>query len=372
MEIARGLAGVVVDESSKSFVDGGKGLLIYKGYDIRELAEKSTFEETVYLLWFDRLPNKEELAKFSERMAAHRDLPESLLDCMQHWPKDALPMDTLRTAVSTLGNMAHQEQAPDKEEQVETAIQMTAAFASIVAAWERFRHDKEYVKPDMSLSHAGNFLWMMNGEKPNETAERVMDMALIMHADHEFNASTFSSRVTASTLTDMYSAVVAAIGTLKGPLHGGANMKAMMMLKEIGSPDNAEAWVKDKLAKKERIMGFGHRVYTTMDPRAERLMKWSKELGEAQGHPEWYQMSKIIEKHMMDAKGLNPNVDFYSASTYYVLGIPIDVYTPIFAISRIAGWTAHIMEQLADNALIRPRAHYVGEKGLNYVPIEQR
>ncbi len=372
MEIAKGLAGIVVDESRNSFVDGEKGLLVYKGYDIHDLAKHSTFEETVYLLWNGYLPTRRELDDFRKRLAERRPLPRELLDCMGHWRKDAFPMDILRSAVSLLGASARQPEAPSREEQIETALHLTAGFASIIATWERIRNGKEYVEPDMSLSHAANFLYMMRDEMPNETAARVMDMALVLHADHGFNASTFSSRVTASTLSDIYSAVVAAIGTLKGPLHGGANMRVMEMLKEIGSPDKAEKWVMDKLSRKERVMGFGHRVYKTMDPRAEELSKVVKDLGEAAGDTRWYDISQAIEKVMMKEKGLNPNVDFYSASTYYVLGIPIDLYTPMFAMSRISGWLAHIMEQLADNMLIRPRAHYVGEMGLKYVPIDDR
>ncbi len=372
MEIAKGLAGIIVDESRNSFVDGQKGLLVYKGYDIHELAQKSTFEETVFLLWNGYLPTKQQLKEFSERLAKHRPLPEDLIACMGHWPRKAHPMDILRTAVSALGNLAGQAEAPSPEEQLKTSLELTARFASIIAAWERLRNGKEYVEPDMSLSHAANFLWMMRGEKPNPTSARVMDMALVMHADHGFNASTFSGRVTASTLTDVYSAVTAAVGTLKGPLHGGANMRVMEMLKEIGSPDKAEKYILDKLANRERIMGFGHRVYKTMDPRAEELARVVKDLGEAAGNTLWYDISKVIEDVMMREKGLNPNVDFYSASTYYVLGIPIDLYTPIFAISRIAGWCAHIMEQLADNKLIRPLAQYMGEMGLKYVPIDER
>ncbi len=372
MDIAKGLVGVVVDESRSSYVDGEKGLLVYKGYDIHDLAKHSTFEETTYLLWYDGLPKKGELEKFSKRLAKHRALPQELLDCMSHWPKDALPMDVLRSAVSLLGTIGKQADAPDKEQQIETSLQLTAAFATIIAAWHRIRQGKEVLDPDPNLSHAGNFLWMLNGEKPNETAERVMDMMLVMHADHGFNASTFSSRVTVSTLTDIYSAITAGIGTLKGPLHGGANMRVMEMLQEIGTPDKAEAYVAEKLAKKERIMGFGHRVYKTMDPRAEELMHISEELGKAQGQPQWYEISKVIENAMMKEKGLNPNVDFYSASTYWVLGIPIDLYTPMFAMSRISGWLAHVMEQLADNMLIRPRAKYMGDMGLSYVPIEKR
>ncbi|MFQ5907537.1 MAG: citrate/2-methylcitrate synthase [Thermoplasmata archaeon] len=372
MEIAKGLAGIVIDESRNSFVDGEKGLLVYQGYDIHDLAKNSTFEETVYLLWNGYLPTKHQLDDFSKRLAEHRPLPEGLLDCMSHWPKKAHPMDVLRTAVSSLGNMGGQKEAPSKEEQIETSLDLTAGFASILASWVRIRSGKEPVEPDMDLAHAGNFLWMMRGEKPNPTAERVMDMALVLHADHGFNASTFSGRVTASTLSDVYSAVVAAIGTLKGPLHGGANMRVMEMLKEIGSPEKAEQYILDKLAKKERIMGFGHRVYKTMDPRAEELSKVVKDLGEAAGDTRWYDISQVIETVMMREKGLNPNVDFYSASTYYVLGIPIDLYTPIFALSRIAGWSAHIMEQLADNKLIRPRAKYIGPMDLEYVPIGDR
>jgi citrate synthase len=371
-QIAKGLAGIIVDESRNSFVDGEKGLLVYRGYDIHDLARYSTFEETVYLLWYGRLPDRQELNDFSRHLAEHRPLPDKLLECMGHWPKDALPMDVLRTAVSILGAFARQSEAPSQEEQVETAMQLTAAFASIVATWERMRNGKGYVEPDMDLGHAANFLWMMRGEKPNETASRVMDMALVLHADHGFNASTFSARVTASTLSDIYSAVVAALGTLKGPLHGGANMRVMRMLMEIGTPDKAEAYILERLARRERIMGFGHRVYKTMDPRAEELRRVSEELGRAANDPRWYEISRAIEEVMMREKGLNPNVDFYSASTYFVLGIPIDLYTPIFAMSRISGWLAHIMEQLADNKLIRPRAQYVGQMGLEYVPIEKR
>ncbi|MEE9592148.1 MAG: citrate synthase [Thermoplasmata archaeon] len=372
MEIAKGLAGIVIDESRNSFVDGEKGLLVYQGYNIHDLAKHSTFEETVFLLWNGYLPTKHQLDEFSKRLAKHRPLPQGLLDCMGHWPKEAHPMDILRTAVSALGNMGGQKEAPSVEEQIETSLDLTAGFASILASWVRIRNGEELVEPDMDLSHAGNFLWMMRGEKPNATAERVMDMALVLHADHGFNASTFSGRVTASTLSDVYSAVTAAIGTLKGPLHGGANMRVMEMLEEIGSPEKAEQYILDKLAKKERIMGFGHRVYKTMDPRAEELSKVVKDLGEAAGDTHWYDISQVIESVMMREKGLNPNVDFYSASTYYVLGIPIDLYTPIFALSRIAGWSAHIMEQLADNKLIRPRAKYIGPMDLEYVPIGDR
>ncbi len=372
MQIAKGLAGIIVDESRNSHVDGEKGVLIYRGYDIHDLAKYSTFEETVYLLWNGRLPKKQELADFGRRMAEHRSLASEVLECMAHWRKDALPMDVLRSAVSLLGASAKQPEAPSKEEQVETALQLTAAFASIIATWDRLRNGKEYVEPNMDLSHAANFLWMLRGEVPNETAARVMDMALVLHADHGFNASTFSARVTASTLSDVYSAVTSAIGTLKGPLHGGANMRVMQMLKEIGSPDKAEAYVMDLLARKQRVMGFGHRVYKTVDPRAEELMHVSEDLGKAAKETRWYQISRVIEDVMMRERGLNANVDFYSASTYYTLGIPIDLFTPIFAVSRISGWLAHIMEQLADNMLIRPRAQYMGEKGLKYVPIEKR
>lgn len=371
---AKGLEGIVATNSSICWIDGDAGVLAYRGIDIHELASKSTFEETTCLLWHGKLPNKAELAAFSKQLAAARKLPPQIIDLLKSFPTAATPMEVLRTAVSALSLYDKDEKAVDHDSNVRKSFDLTSQIAMLVAAFDRIRKGKEVVAPDPSLSHAGNFLWMLTGEKPSETATRAFDVALILHADHELNASTFAARVIAATLSDIHSAITGAIGALKGPLHGGANEAVMRLLFAIDKQgaDPVE-YVKEMLAQKKKVSGFGHRVYHTEDPRATHLRKMSEDLGRASGTTKWFEMSRKIELFVNTEKKLNANVDFYSASTYTTLGIDIDLFTPIFAISRIAGWAAHVIEQLDDNRLIRPRAEYVGaEYPARYVPIENR
>lgn len=371
---AKGLEGIVATNSSICWIDGDAGVLAYRGIDIHELASKSTFEETTCLLWHGKLPNKAELAAFSKQLAAARKLPPQIIDLLKSFPTAATPMEVLRTAVSALSLYDKDEKAVDHDSNVRKSFDLTSQIAMLVAAFDRIRKGKEVAAPDPSLSHAGNFLWMLTGEKPSETATRAFDVALILHADHELNASTFAARVIAATLSDIHSAITGAIGALKGPLHGGANEAVMRLLFAIDKQgaDPVE-YVKEMLAQKKKVSGFGHRVYHTEDPRATHLRKMSEDLGRASGTTKWFEMSRKIELFVNTEKKLNANVDFYSASTYTTLGIDIDLFTPIFAISRIAGWAAHVIEQLDDNRLIRPRAEYVGaEYPARYVPIENR
>lgn len=370
----KGLEGVVATNSSICYIDGEKGVLAYRGIDIHELAQHSTFEETCYLLWFGKLPTKRELDDIRGQMAAERKLDQGILNLLRQTPKTALPMEALRTAVSALAFYDPDHKAMDREANVRKSIRITSQIAMIVAAYDRIRKGRPYVEPDRALSHAGNFLLMLNGEKPSSTAERALDVALILHADHELNASTFAARVTAATLSDMHSAITSGIGALKGPLHGGANeevMKLLFAMEKAG--EDPVAKTKSLLAEKKKIPGFGHRVYTTEDPRATHLRKMSEDLGASGGKGKWYEMSRKIEEYMNAEKHLNANVDFYSASTYTTLGLEIDLFTPIFAASRISGWTAHVLEQLEDNRLIRPRAEYVGPKHpAPYTPLDRR
>jgi len=357
----KGLEGVVATTSKICYIDGDNGVLAYGGIDIHELAEKSNFEETCFLLWHGKLPNADELKDTRKRLVQERTLDPAVVDFLGKVPKDALPMDVLRTAVSLLGLYDRDEKNNDHDANVSKAIRLTSQIAMIVAAFDRVRKGKKVVEPDPALSHAANFLLLLNGEKPSETAERALDIALILHADHELNASTFAARVTAATLSDMHSAVTSAIGALKGPLHGGANEAVFHILEKIDSTSaDPVAYVRDMLEKKQKISGFGHRVYRTEDPRATHLRKMSEDLCQSSGQPKWFEMSHAIEKFVKAEKKLNANVDFYSASTYHVLGIDVDLFTPIFAVSRISGWTAHVIEQLDDNRLIRPRADYIG------------
>jgi citrate synthase len=361
---SRGLEGIVATTSAICWIDGDAGVLSYRGIDIHELAQKSTFEETTYLLWFGRLPNKTELADFTSKLAEARELPTQVLDFLAFVPKTATPMEVLRTAVSLLSMYPlpgdADEKATTHEANVKKAFRLTAQIAMIVAAFDCIRKGKPVVAPDKSLSHAANFCWMLNGVKPSDTATQTFDIALILHADHELNASTFAARVIAATLADIHSAITGAIGALKGPLHGGANEATMHLLYAIDKAGADPAtYVKDMLARKEKISGFGHRVYKTEDPRATHLRRMSEALSESTGS-KWYSMSREIELYIKQEKKLNANVDFYSASTYTMLGIDIDLFTPIFAVSRIAGWAAHVIEQHDDNRLIRPRADYVG------------
>ena len=370
----KGLEGVVATNSSICYIDGDRGILAYRGIDIHELADNSTFEETCYLLWFGRLPKRDELKDLQQKLAEERRLDPAIIDFLRRAPKTALPMDVLRTAVSALSFYDPEDRKNDHEANVHKAIRLTSEIAMIVAAYDRIRKGKNVVEPDKSLSHAANVLLQLNGTKPSSTAERALDIALILHADHELNASTFAARVTAATLSDMHSAITSAIGALKGPLHGGANEAVFQILQGIdGSKADPIVYVKDMLAQKKKVPGFGHRVYHTEDPRATHLRKMSHDLGESSGQRQWYDMSEKIEHFVKAEKKLNANVDFYSASTYHTLGIDLDLFTPIFAVSRISGWTAHVIEQLDDNRLIRPRAEYMGPEYPNrYVPIDKR
>jgi citrate synthase len=370
----KGLEGVVATTSSICYIDGDQGVLAYRGIDIHDLADHSNFEETCYLLWFGRLPKRNELRELRERLAEERKLDASIINLLRVAPKHALPMDVLRTAVSALSFYDPEFQKNDHEANVHKAIRLTSQIAMIVAAYDRIRKGKPVVEPDRSLSHAANFLLMLTGTAPSQTAERALDIALILHADHELNASTFAARVTAATLSDMHSATTSAIGALKGPLHGGANEAVFHILIAIDR-DGADPveYVKGMLAQKKKVPGFGHRVYHTEDPRATHLRKMSRDLGESSGEPKWFEISNKIEAFVKGDKKLNANVDFYSASTYHTLGIDVDLFTPVFAVSRISGWSAHVIEQLDDNRLIRPRADYIGPVyPAKYIPIDKR
>jgi citrate synthase len=357
----KGLEGVVATTSGICYIDGDQGVLAYRGIDIHELADNSTFEEVCYLLWFGKLPTRDELRQLRERLAEERKLDASIIYRLQLAPKHALPMDVLRTIVSALSFYDPEEKANDKQANINKAIRLTSQIAMVVAAYDRIRKGKPVVEPDRSLSHAANFLLMLNGTHPSNTAERALDIALILHADHELNASTFAARVTAATLSDMHSAITSAIGALKGPLHGGANEAVFRILEQIDSSGaDPVDYVKGMLAQKKKIPGFGHRVYHTEDPRATHLRTMSRDLGQSSGQAKWFEFSRAIEEFVKSDKKLNANVDFYSASTYHTLGIDVDLFTPVFAVSRVSGWTAHVIEQLEDNRLIRPRADYIG------------
>ena len=370
-----GLEDIVATSSAICFLDGDRGVLAYCGYDIHDLAGSATFEEVCYLLWHRRLPTRAELGDLQSQLAAARRLPEPVIRLMRSLPA-VDGMDALRTVTSALAHYDPNAADMSAEGAYRTAVRLTAQISSVVATWGRLQAGGGVIDPDPVMGHAANFLYMLTGERPNATAIRAFDVALTLHADHELNASTFCGRVAAATLTDIYSAVVAAIGALKGPLHGGANADVMRMLLELGDTATAERvddFVRAKLARKEKIAGFGHRVYRTEDPRATHLRRMSKDLGKRSGNTAWYDMSERIEALVKGEKKLNPNVDFYSASTYYMMGIPIDLYTPIFAVSRISGWTAHILEQYANNRLIRPRADYIGPAyPQRFIPLEQR
>jgi citrate synthase len=370
-----GLEDVVATDSAICYLDGDRGVLAYCGFDIHDLARAATFEEVCFLLWHRRLPTRAELGDLQSQLVAARALPEPIVRLMRQMPRGD-GMDALRTLTSALGHYDPDADVHTPEANYRKSVRLTAQLASLVATWGRVSAGGGPVAPDAVLGHAANFLLMLTGERPNEVATRAFDIALILHADHELNASTFAARVTAATLSDLHSAIVSAIGALKGPLHGGANAEVMKLLLEIGedaSLERAEDVVRGKLARKEKVPGFGHRVYRTEDPRATHLRRMSKELGQRGGHPRWYELSSRIEQVVKGEKKLNPNVDFYSASTYYMLGIPIDLFTPIFAVSRVSGWTAHVLEQYANNRLIRPRADYLGPAyPQTYVPVDRR
>ncbi len=370
----KGLEGIVAANSKICYIDGDKGVLAYRGIDIHELADHSNFEETCYLLWFGSLPTRRELRELHDRLAEERKLDASIINLLRNAPRHALPMDVLRTAVSALSFYDPEEKSNDRKANVDKAIRVTSQIAMIVAAYDRIRKGQQVVEPDRSLSHAANFLLMLNGKHPTATAERALDIALILHADHELNASTFAARVTAATLSDMHSAVTSAIGALKGPLHGGANEAVFHILVAIDeSGADPVEYIKGMLAQKKKVPGFGHRVYHTEDPRATHLRVMSRDLGNSSGQAKWFEISHKIEEFVKADKKLNANVDFYSASTYHTLGIDVDLFTPVFAVSRVSGWTAHVIEQLDDNRLIRPRAEYLGPEYPNhYVAIDQR
>ena len=369
-----GLKGIVAATTRISDVLGDEGILIYAGYDINELAAKVGYEEVVYLLWHDRLPNKAELEKLKADLRAARSLPAPLIEFLKNAPKNANPMDILRTGVSMLGLYDLAPVGPQTPEQLlPRAISLTAKVGVIVAYFHRSRQGKDFPPIRADLDEAAHFLYLLSGETPGPEAVKTLDLAYVLHADHGFNASTFSALVTIATLSDIYSAVTTAIGSLKGPLHGGANEAVIHMLQEIGSPDKVDAWVHDKLAKKEKIMGMGHAVYKVLDPRAPHLKAMAVKLTRELGETKWVEMSERIADIVKKEKNLNANVDFYSATVYYSLGIPTDLFTPIFAIARTSGWTAHIIEQLKDNKIFRPSSEYVGYPvGKKVVPLDQR
>ncbi len=369
---ARGLEDVIVGPSSLTLIEGERGKLSYRGYDVVDLVMHSTFEETIYLLWYGRLPTKAQLQEFATELASNRELPDQIVSMMKSLPKDSRPMDVLRTSISALGLFDQDNDDPSREANVRKSIRLLAKCGTIVAAFDNIRNGREPLPPNPSLNHASDFMRMLQGKVPDADIAKVFDACLVMHVDHELNASTFAARVTASTLSDVYSAVTSAIGTLKGRLHGGANEGVLEMLDSIGTPDRAPAYVKELLSSRLRVMGFGHRVYKTIDPRAVVLRELSRKLGERLGDTRWYKISRKIEETMLAERNLKPNVDFYSASAYRMLGFAKDSSTPIFACSRVAGWTAHILEQYDNNRLMRPRAEYVGPRERTYVSIEQR
>jgi len=370
--MGKGLEGIVAASTAISYIDGINGRLFYRGIEINELAEHSTFEETTALLWYGNLPNKRQIESFQQKFVSNRQIPNEILAMMMAMPKKTTPMEVLRTAVSALSAYDPEDLDNSLEANVHKSIRLTASLPTIAAAWDRIRNGQWPISPNTNLSHAANFLYMLTGKEPDPKAAEVLDTCLILHADHGLNASTFSARITASTLSDLHSAIVSAIGTLKGPLHGGANEQVMRMLLEIGDPDRADQYIRGALSAKKKIMGFGHRVYKADDPRAAWLQRLSKNLADASGKHKWFDISERVRTLVQDTKPLPVNVDFYSASVYYTLGIPIDLFTPIFAISRVAGWTAHVYEQYSDNRLIRPESEYIGPMDVKYTPIEQR
>ena len=370
--VSKGLEGIIAAHTRLSDVRGDIGQLIYCGYDINELAGKVSYEEVVHLLYHNHLPNAKELADLKAVLSGYRELPQGVIDLLTNLPKDCPPMHAIRTGVSALGCYDTTADDDNMDAQRRKALRLIAQIPVITAYFHRSRQGLPLVAPDPKLGEAANFLWMIDGEKPSVEKESTMDMCYVLHADHGMNASTFSARVTIATLSDMYSAVTTAIGTLKGPLHGGANEGVIKMLKEIGSLEQVDAYVADCLAQKRKIMGIGHRVYKVLDPRAPHLKRMAQILSSKLGEPKWIQMSERIAEIMLTEKNLHANVDFYSATVYYSLRIPTDLFTPIFAIARTSGWTAHVLEQLADNRLIRPQSVYTGPVGLTVTPLAER
>jgi len=374
-DFAKGLEGVIASETEMSFIDGEKGVLEYVGIPIGELSKHSNFEETVFLLWNRRLPTRDEYDDFTHQLRNRYELPAGMLDRITRLPTDAQPMHVLRTMVSALSLHDAEPNANDVESARAKSVNVLGHAPTIVAAFDRYRRGLEVVHPDSSLSFAENFLYMLNGEKPTETMARAFDICMILHADHGLNNSTFTARVVISTLSDVYSALTAAIGSLRGPLHGGANEGVMHMLNEIPSVADAERYIMGKLERREKIMGFGHRVYKAKDPRAKDLQGLAEQLAKDTGNEDLYAKSHEIERVMereVASKGIYPNVDFYSATTYHCIGLRLDLFTPMFALSRLGGWSGHIIEQLSDNRLYRPKAKYVGPHDVSYVSIDQR
>jgi citrate synthase len=370
---AKGLEGIVANSTSLSDVLGQEGILIYAGYDINEIAGNASFEETIHLLWHGELPNRAQLDALSKKLRTARELPQPVVDFLRNAPKNAGPMDVIRTAVSMLGLYDANPKDESPEANYNRSVSITAKMGVITAYFHRARKGLDLPPVRTDLGEAAHFLYLINGTEPSAEAARTLDVAYVLHADHGMNASTFSARVTIATLSDMYSAITSAIGTLKGPLHGGANEGVIHMLQEIGSEDKVDAWVETQLEQKKKIMGIGHRVYKVLDPRAPHLREMAIILSNQLGEPKWIRMSERIASIMKERKGLNANVDFYSATVYYSMGIPTDLFTPIFAIARAAGWTGHVMEQLADNRLYRPLSEYTGPAvGKKFQPIDGR
>jgi 2-methylcitrate synthase len=370
--LSKGLEGVVAATTRLSDVKGDVGELIYAGYNINELAGKVSFEEVVFLLHHNHLPNRVELDDLKARLTSYRDLPKGMIDLLKTIPRWTPPMSAIRTAISALGCFDEHAEDTSMDANREKAMRLIAQIAVLTASFHRIRQGKSLISPDPRLGEAANFLYMIDGEKPSAEKESTLDLCYVLHADHGMNASTFSARVTIATLSDMYSAITSAIGTLKGPLHGGANEGVIKMLQDIGSPEKVDAYIEECLVHKKKIMGIGHRIYKTLDPRAPHLKRMAQILSAKLGEPKWIQISERIAEIMLKKKNLNANVDFYSATVYYSLGIPTDLFTPIFAIARTAGWTAHVLEQLADNRLIRPQSVYTGPTGLKVTPIDER
>jgi citrate synthase len=367
-----GLEDVVVSSSEICFIDGHQGRLLYRGFDINDLVAHSTFEEVVYLLWHGALPTRKELDAHVKVLIRVRKLPPRLIRVLRALPPKTTPMEVLRTGVSALSAFDPDAADSSREATLRKAIRLTAQIPTLVAAWERIRRGKAPVAPNPRLNHAANFLYMMSGKRATPLAVQTFDVALILHADHEFNASTFAARVTAATLSDLHSAITSAIGALKGPLHGGANEQVMRMVEQIKEPGRAEAWIRKALAAKVRINGFGHRVYRVEDPRAKHLRRLATELGQQAGDTRNTEILNTVARVVTEEKRIYPNVDLYSGAAYVNMGIPPDQFTPIFALSRVAGWSAHVLEQHANNRLIRPRAEYTGPTSATYVPIDQR
>jgi citrate synthase len=370
---AKGLEGIVANSTNLSDVQGVEGILNYSGYNINEIAGKASYEEVVYLLWHGELPTRTQLEVLTEKLSSARELPAQVVDFLKSAPKDAAPMDVMRTAVSMLGLYDENLKDESPGATYQRAVSITAKIGVIAAYFHRARKGLDLPPVRTDLGEAAHFLYLISGQEPGEQASRTLDMAYVLHADHGMNASTFSARVTIATLSDMYSAITSAIGTLKGPLHGGANEGVIHMLQQIGEEQNVDAWIENQLAQKKKIMGIGHRVYKTLDPRAPHLRTMAVTLSEQLGEPKWIHMSERIASIMKERKGLNANVDFYSATVYYSLGLPTDLFTPIFAVARCSGWTGHVMEQLADNRLYRPLSEYTGPSlGKKFIPIDKR